>query len=260
MLFQFNSYQGAVAFTSANSVAGVIYQGKSNITSFLALKEVNRELTITNVNLQQQVLQLKKQLQKYGASSYHIEQALRERNYTVIGAQVVQNSVNKRDNLITIDRGSADGIKEDMGVVSGNGVVGVVYMVGSHYSIVMPIISVHSSISCEVDGTGYFGYLRWLGSDSHYAYMEDVPLYADIKKNQWVVTSGYSAIFPAGVPIGKIRASEKSPDGVSYRLVVELSSDFVNLRDVCVIDNHHTHDQLQLLQSAKDSLELIKNQ
>ena len=79
---------------------------------------------------------------------------------------MVQNSVNKQNNLITIDRGSADGIKEDMGVVSGNGVVGVVYMVGSHYSVVMPIISVHSSISCEVDGTGYFGYLRWLGGDS----------------------------------------------------------------------------------------------
>ena len=90
--------------------------------------------------------------------------------------------------------------------------------------------------------------------------MEDVPLYADIKINQWVVTSGYSAIFPAGVPIGKIRSAEKSPDGVSYRLVVELSSDFVNLRDVCIIDNHHTHDQLQLLQAAKDSLDLIKNQ
>ena len=147
-----------------------------------------------------------------------------------------------------------------MGVVSGNGVVGVVYMVGSHYSVVMPIISVHSSISCEVDGTGYFGYLRWLGGDSHYAYMEDVPLYADIKINQWVVTSGYSAIFPAGVPVGKIRSAEKSPDGVSYRLVVELASDFINLRDVCVIDNHHTHDQLQLLQAAKDSLDLIKNQ
>ena len=260
MLFQFNSYQGSVAFTSANSVAGVIYQGKSNITSFLSLRDINKELTITNVNLQQQVLQLKKQLKKYGASSYHIEQALRERNYTLIGAQVVQNSVNKQDNLITIDRGSADGVKEDMGVVSGNGVVGVVYMVGSHYSVVMPIISVHSSISCEVDGTGYFGYLRWSGSDSHYAYMEDVPLYADIKINQWVVTSGYSAIFPAGVPIGKIRSAEKSSDGVSYRLVVELSSDFVNLRDVCVIDNHHTHDQLHLLQAAKDSLDLIKNQ
>jgi rod shape-determining protein MreC len=260
MLFRFNSYQGSVAFTSANSVAGVIYQGKSNITSFLSLRDVNRELTITNANLQQQVLKLKDQLKKYGVSSYHIEQALREKNYTLIGAQVVQNSVNKSDNLITINRGSADGVKEDMGVVSGNGAVGVVYMVGPHYSVVMPIISVHSSISCEVDGTGYVGYLRWLGGDSHYAYMEDVPLYADIKKNQWVVTSGYSAIFPAGVPIGRIRASEKSPDGVSYRLVVELSSDFVNLRDVCVIDNSHTHGQLQLLQAAKDSLDLIKNQ
>lgn len=199
MLFRFNSYQGSVAFSSANSVAGVIYQGKANITSFLSLRDVNKELTIANVNLQQQVLQLKKQLKKYGASSHHIEQALRERNYTLIGAQVIQNSVNKRDNLITIDRGSADGVKEDMGVVSGNGVVGVVYMVGTHYSVVMPIISVHSGISCEVDGTGYFGYLRWVGNDCHYAYMEDVPLYADIKKNQWVVTSGYSAIFPCRI-------------------------------------------------------------
>ena len=167
---------------------------------------------------------------------------------------MVQNSVNKSDNLITINRGSADGVKEDMGVVSGNGAVGVVYMVGPHYSVVMPIISVHSSISCEVDGTGYVGYLRWLGGDSHYAYMEDVPLYADIKKNQWVVTSGYSAIFPAGVPIGRIRASEKSPDGVSYRLKIKLATDFGSLRDVCVIDNSVMNERLELLRATQDSI------
>ncbi len=260
MLFRFNSYQGSVAFSSANSIVGAIYQGKSNITSFLSLKETNKELALTNADLQLQVLKLKEQLKKFGANSYHIEKSLREKNYTLIGAQVVQNSVNKRDNLITIDRGSADGIKEDMGVVSGNGVVGVVYMVGPHYSVVMPIISVHSSVSCEVEKTGCFGYLKWLGGDCRYAYMEDVPLYADIKKNQWILTSGYSAIFPAGIPVGRIASYDKSPDGVSYRLVVELSSDFVGLRDVCVLDNHHTHGQLELLEAAKDSLDLIKNQ
>lgn len=260
ILFHFNSYHESVAFTSANSVVGTIYEGKSNITSFFSLKQVNKELTATNADLQQQVILLKEELQRYGANSKRIDQILRSRHYTLINAQVVQNSVSKRDNLITIDRGSADGVKEDMGVVSGNGIVGIVYMVGPHYSIVMPILSKYSTISCEISGTGYFGYLRWPGGDSHYAYVEDVPRHAKIKINQMVVTSGYSAIFPSGIPVGRIRKYEQSPDGISYRLVVELMTNFANLRDVCVIDNRHSHEQLKLLQAARDSLELIKIQ
>lgn len=260
LLFNFNSYQSYVALSSANSVVGALYEGKSDITSFLSLKEVNKELTRSNAELQQQVLLLTEELQRYGANSWHIEQVLRSKHYTLVSGQVVQNSISKRDNLITIDRGSADGVKQDMGVVSGNGIVGVVYMVGPHYSIVMPVLSIHSSVSCEINGTGYFGYLRWLGGDCHYAYVEDVPRHAKFKIGQWVVTSGYSAIFPQGIPVGKIRQYEESPDGVSFRLIVELATDFSNLRDVCVIDNRHTHEQLRLLQAARDSLELVKNQ
>lgn len=259
LLFNFNSYQGSVAFTSANSMAGAVYEGQSDVTSFFALKKVNEELTARNTELQHQVLLLTEELERQKVTGKRIEQVLKERNFRIIRAKVVQNSVAKTENLLTIDRGSVDGIEKDMGVVSGNGIVGIVYMVGSHYSVVLPALSTLSSISCKIAGTGYFGHLQWNGGSSHYAYVDDVPRHAKFKINQLVVTSGYSAVFPSGIPVGRIKSFEDTPDGVSYRLTIELSTDFSNLRDVSIIDNKRTHEQLKLLRQAEDSLELVKH-
>ena len=85
--------------------------------------------------------------------------------YKLVMAKVVSNTVNRKDNLITIDKGRADGIEADMGVTSGNGVVGVVYLVSEHYSIVMPLLNVKSRISCSIRKRGYFGYTSWNGGD-----------------------------------------------------------------------------------------------
>ena len=259
LLFHFNAYQDSVAFTSANTMAGVVYEGKSNVTSFFALKELNEQLTEKNTELQHQVLLLTEELERRKVTSKRLDQILRERNYRIISAKVVQNSVSKTENLLTIDRGSKDGVQKDMGVVSGNGIVGTVYMVGPHYSVVLPALSTLSNISCKIDGTGYFGYLRWTGGNSHYAYVDDVPRHAKFKINQMVVTSGYSAIFPEGIPVGRIKSFEDTPDAVSYRLTIEFVTNFSNLRDVCIIDNKRTHEQLQLLRQAEDSLELVKH-
>ena len=171
-------------------------------------------------------------------------------------AKVVSNSVNSHDNLITIDKGSADGISKDMGVVSGNGVVGIVYMVSKHYSVVMPVINSHSRVSCSIRGRGYFGYLHWTGGASNIAYVEDIPRHAHFKRGDWVETSGYSSIFPPGIIVGKIVEVYNSPDGLSYRLKVNLSTDFGNLRDVCVITDKSFAERQQLLESARDSLKM----
>ena len=132
--------------------------------------------------------------------------------------------------------------------------VGVVYMAGSHYSVVIPVLSVASSISCQIRGRGYFGYLHWDGGNAKMAYMDDVPRHAHFKLYEWVETSGYSSIFPPGITVGKIIHVYNSPDGVSYRLQVALSTDFGKLRDVCVIDNKPMLEQLEVLRAAKDSL------
>ena len=260
LLFSYNSYQGSVWVSSANSVAGFVYEQKSKVNSYLTLAELNSQLTYRNAYLEHQLQAMREELEKQGKDSTHIAGLTNPEAYGVIPAQVVQNSVDKRDNLITINKGEADGVRKDMGVVSGTGVVGIVYMAGAHYSVVIPALSSRSSISCKIEHTNYFGYLKWNGGACNVAKVDEVPRHAHFKLYDRVVTSGYSAVFPPGIPVGKIMHVYNSPDGLSYQLQVQLYTDFANLRDVCVIDNSKMHEQLKVLRAAQDSLLLQKNE
>ena len=257
LLFRFNSYQGSVWFSSANAVAGQVYEVNSDVEQFFSLVKNNEELTQRNLYLEQQVQTLSSQLARRAGDSTFMQMAgvkMLER-YKLIPAKVVSNSINMMDNLITINKGEADGVHKDMGVACGNGVVGIVFMAGNHYSIVIPLLSSKSSISCTIAKRGYFGYLHWTGGDSRYAFVDDVPRHAHFRLYDNVVTSGYSSLFPPGIQVGKIIHVYNSPDGLSYRLMIRLATDFSNLRDVCVIDDSMMRERLDMLRAAQDSLE-----
>ena len=255
-LFQYNSYQGSAWFSTANAVTGKIYEWDANVETFFSLTKVNQELTQRNAYLEQQVQHLSDSLYAVTKDSaiYHRDQFALLKNYRLIPAKVVANSLDKPDNLMTIDKGSADGIHKDMGVISGTGVVGIVYLVAEHYSIVIPVLNVKSNISCTIQGRGYFGYLRWKGGVSELAYLEEVPRHAHFKLGDYVVTSGYSSVFPSGVIVGRIKHVYNSTDGMAYRLKVTLTTDFTRLRDVCVINDTEMEKKMEILQAAQDSL------
>lgn len=256
LLFQYNSYQGSVWFSSANAVTGKLYEWDANVETFFSLTKVNQELTQRNAYLEQEVQKLSDSLVSVtkDSSIYHRDQFALLRNYRLIPAKVVANSVDKPGNLMTIDKGSADGIHKDMGVISGTGVVGIVYLVAEHYAIVIPVLNTKSNISCMIQNRGYFGYLRWKGGVSDLAYLEEVPRHAHFKLGDYVVTSGYSAVFPPGVRVGRILHVFNSADGLSYRVQLRLSTDFARLRDVCVIDDAAMKARLEIMRAAQDSI------
>lgn len=257
LLFQYNSYQGSAWFSSANAVTGKLYEWDANVETFFSLTKVNQELTQRNAYLEQEVQKLSDSLVSVikDSSIYHRDQFALLRNYRLIPAKVVANSVDKPGNLMTIDKGSADGIHKDMGVISGTGVVGIVYLVAEHYAIVIPVLNTKSNISCMIQNRGYFGYLRWKGGVSDLAYLEEVPRHAHFKLGDYVVTSGYSAVFPPGVRVGRILHVFNSADGLSYRVQLRLSTDFARLRDVCVIDDAAMKERLEIMRAAQDSIE-----
>lgn len=259
LLFNYNSYQGSVWVSSANSMAGLVYEGEAKIQSFFSLTRLNEQLSRRNVYLEQQVKELSAALARDGMDSTTLSALSNPTPYKLIPAQVVSNTVHKKDNLMTINKGEADGVRKDMGVVSGHGVVGIVYMAGRHYSVVIPALSSQSSISCKIERRGYFGHLHWEGGYSNLAYVDDIPRHARFKLYERVVTSGYSSVFPEGVAVGKILHVYNSSDGVSYRLQVQLYTDFANLRDVFVVDNSAMREQLDVLRAAQDSLYKSKN-
>lgn len=256
LLFQYNSYQGSAWFSSANAVTGKLYEWDANVETFFSLTKVNQELTQRNAYLEQEVQKLSDSLVcvTKDSSIYHRDQFALQRNYRLIPAKVVANSIDKPGNLMTIDKGSADGIHKDMGVISGTGVVGIVYLVAEHYAIVIPVLNTKSNISCMIQNRGYFGYLRWKGGVSDLAYLEEVPRHAHFKLGDYVVTSGYSAVFPPGVRVGRILHVFNSADGLSYRVQLRLSTDFARLRDVCVIDDAAMKERLEIMRAAQDSI------
>ena len=258
LLFQFNSYQGSVWFSSANAVAGKLYETTSAVESYFQLSKINTELTQRNLYLEQRLCKLEKEKSDSVADST-MENSLLLKSlqpYRLIPAQVVNMKWGRKDNLLTIDKGSADGIKKDMGVVCGTGVVGIVYLTSAHYSIVIPVLNSQSNISCVIQGRGYFGYLHWTGGDISEAYVDDVPRHAHFKLYENVVTSGYSSVFPAGIMVGKILHVYNSADQMSYRLRVKLSTDFGRLRDVCVVDNTALSEQIEVMRAAEDSIRM----
>ena len=247
LLFQYNNYQASVWFSSANSVMGKVYEWSSEATKFFTLSEANEQLTKRNLLLEQHVDMLRSRYMELTHDS-----TVQERNemkflaqYDLIPAKVVDNSLDSKENLMTIDKGRADGVAVDMGVACGNGVVGVVYLVSDHYSVVIPVLNASSSrISCAIRNRGSFGYLHWYR-------------HAKFKLGEWVVTSGFSSIFPSGVSVGKIEQAYNSRDGLSYKLKIRLSTDFTNLRDVVVISDKSIAERAALLQAARDSINKI---
>nr|WP_293471298.1 rod shape-determining protein MreC [Prevotella sp.] len=258
LLFRYNSYQGSVWFSSANAVTGKVYEWDSAVESFFSLSGVNSQLTQRNAFLEQQVRMLDDSIARLTRSQEaavtRLSSMVPFQGCRLVPAKVVANMVNRYDNLITIDKGSADGVKRDMGVVCGMGVVGIVYLVSEHYSIVIPALNSHSNISCTIQRRGYFGYLRWRGGSSQLAYLEDVPRHAHFKLGDNVVTSGYSSVFPPGVMVGKVLHVFNSADGLSYRVQVKLSTDFARLRDVCLVDDSALQERIDLMRAAQDSI------
>ena len=263
LLFKFNSYQGSVWFSSANAVAGKVYEPDAAVKNYFSLTKINQQLNVRNLYLEQTVRKLSEQVDELTGqkdSSWLArtqEQVLKE--CKLIPAKVITNSLDKRDNFITIDKGRADGVRKDMGVACGNGVVGVVYMVSEHYAVVIPLLNSKSNLSVTIRERGYYGYLHWTGGRADLAYVDDIPRHAHFRLGDLVETSGYSSIFPPGIIVGQILHVYNSADGLSYRVQVRLTTDFGNLRDVCVIDNTAMEERINLLRNAEDSLRLKQN-
>lgn len=261
LLFRFNSYQGSVWFSAANSVVAAVDGVYADLLSFVHLRDVNRHLTDQNLALQRETEQLRQALITATRDTTVTERLMQQRlaGYEMLPATVVSNSSERTNNYLVIDRGEADGVRPEMGVVGGGGVVGIVYLTGPHHSLVIPVTNRKSSISCRVRGQNYFGYLQWDGRSPLSAYLDDVPRYAKVRVGQAVETSGYSAVFPPGIFVGRIRTIRNSSDGQSYRLDVTLGTDFANLRDVSVVTTPYKAeiDTLQVHARRADEAETL---
>lgn len=251
LIISFNNYQGATLFTSANSVVGNVYSIVSDVDGYFSLKEENTTLISQNQKLINEVETLKNMLTEYRDSASladNINNRHKKNGYYYYTAKVVNNSVNKLNNYITIDKGTSDGVRSQMGVFNDKGVIGVTYRSSENFSVVMPLLNSKSILSCKVK-ENTFCTLQWDGKEIMYSYIIDLPRYDIFENGDTVVTSGYSSIFPAGIPVGIIERLEDSTDGQSYRARVRLFVDFEDINNLFVVGNDSKEEQEKLEKS-----------
>ncbi|MBE6274755.1 MAG: rod shape-determining protein MreC [Bacteroides sp.] len=253
LLFRFNNYQGSVFFTSSNYVSGAVFETANRITSYFHLKSINDDLVQKNVELELQIENLREKLVTLTNDTTGIERMKNESlmGYDIFKAKVINSSLTHADNYITLDKGEKDGVRSEMGVVDGNGVVGIVYMTSDHYSVVIPVLNSKSSISCKIKRSDYFGFLKWDGGAASHAVVKDMPRHSLFSLGDTIVTSGHSAVFPSGIPVGTVEDISDSHDGLSYLLKVKLFTDFGKLNDVRVIAKKGHEEQKRLEEQVK---------
>ena len=257
-LVKFNRYQGSVYFTTANTVSGAWYSFTSSISSFFELRSENERLEHENEMLRKRLNDLRSGLKEDENTIDLLSEKNRDlRSYDFVGAHVVNATLNRANNVFTIDRGLDDGVKEMAGVVCSSGVVGVVFKASAHYAVVVPLINEKSMVSCKLDTTDYFGTMQWQMGRPDISYLNNIPRHAKVRVGMEVETNGFSDIFPEHIPIGKVERVEDSADGLSYSLAVKLYTDFSKLRNVSVIKNYARKER-KALEMKVDTLLMDK--
>ncbi len=242
LLFNNNPYQHSVILTSANSVSTGIYRAATGVTSYFNLRDINYDLQRNNSELEMEVLKLKAKLrnaleQLPDTSQTNLSDNPIVNRYQFRIANVINNSVNRPYNYITIDKGSEDGIEPEMGVIDQNGVVGIVNVVGKHSARIISLLNNNLRISCKINNSQHVGSLVWDGESPLTAVLEELPRHATFHKGDTIITSGYSTTFPEGVPVGVVVGLMKEYDENFYALRVKLFTDFSTLSSVRIISD-----------------------
>ncbi len=251
LLFDRNPYQHHVWLTSAGSVAAGVYDVSNNVTGYFSLRSINEDLQRRQADLEAEVASLRTQLR---SAREALEQDSLARvdslaQFRFIVATAISNSVTRPYNYITLDKGEAEGLEPEMGVMDQNGVVGVVNVTGKHHARVISLLNPNFRLSCKLRGSDAFGSLVWDGKSPREALLEELPKHTRFHKGDTIITSGYSAMFPEGIPVGTIMGSARGEDDNFFTLRIRLLTDFTALSTVKVISNR---DMLEIKEVETD--------
>jgi rod shape-determining protein MreC len=240
LLFSSNPYQKVAFYNFSHKISGRTALKMSNVRDYLNLHKENRKLAEENSMLYNSLKS------SYSVSGFASD-SVANRKYWYLPARVINNSVNKQFNYITLDRGSEAGIEPDMAVINTDGIVGIVKSVSENYSSVLSVLNRDFTVSAKIKKNGYFGPLTWSGSSSYNATLVDIPHHVKISEGDTIITSGFGGVFPEGYLIGTID-NFKLKGGNYYEIRVKLSNDYRKLDFVQVIRNY-----------AKDEIDSLEN-
>jgi rod shape-determining protein MreC len=239
-----NNYQGSRVLNSSNAVVGSVYQVAANTREYFSLKQENDMLAAENAALRNflrnnyNIVPLKRK---------YVKDTIYDQLYSYISANVVNVSVNKRRNFITLNVGSNQGIGRDMGVMCSDGIIGYISAVSGNFSSAMSLLHKDAKVNCQLKKDASYGPLIWDGKDYQYCLLTDIPTHVRLKKGDTVITSELSGIFPEGLFVGTVESWEQRQNESFFTVKVKLGADLKKVHHVYVISNR--------LKAERDSLE-----
>jgi rod shape-determining protein MreC len=244
LMVRSNRYQGSHVLNSSNTAVANVYQTAANTKEYFFLRQENDRLANENAVLRNF---LKTNYVALPVKEFTKNDTLYKQQYSYISCKVVNSTVNKRRNFITLNIGSDMGIKQDMAVMSSEGIVGRVTNVSTNFSTVMSLLHKDNYVNCQLKKDGSYGPLIWDGSDYEHCLLIDIPTHAKIKAGDTVITSELSGIFPEGLMVGTIESYERRQNESFFTAKVKLRANLKKVNHVYVIKNK--------FKTERDSLE-----
>lgn len=245
LIVRSNSYWGATYFNTSNYYIAKTLSLSNSARAYTKLDEINADLATENARLHALVTSLS-QSKPVNAPAGYVPDSLFASRFTYQVAKVVDNETNKANNVLTIDKGTADGVKPGMGVISATGVVGKVRFCSENYSVITSILHSQFMVSTKLIRSKEIGYAKWSGKDPNFIDLIDVSKYTKVFKGDSAVTSDQNSVFPPGIMVGKVESVTVHPNQTFYNIVLGLSTDFRNLSYVYVVQNQQLGEQENL--------------
>ena len=245
LLIRYNQYHSSVFVNAAADYTGSMHEAFTNINDYFGLKEENQELARENAQLRNK---LQSSLSITDTSFYFRDSLFR---YTQ--ARVISKSTRRKNNYLMLNKGKNHGITTDMGVISGEGVVGIIVGVSDHYSIAMPLIHKHSRLSAIISKNNQLVNVVWENQDYLYGNLNDIPIHIELEKGDSILTSGYSFYFPKGVLIGSISEFDDPGKGGNLNTAkIKYAVDFNSITQVYVIENLNRKELENLKEESEE--------
>jgi rod shape-determining protein MreC len=243
LIVQNNYYQRASLVNSSNNLSANVLKTSQNVRGYFYLKDVNENLANENAELRSRLLESYAVIYN---DLYTVKDTALKQKYTFTSAKVVNNSTNRRNNYLTLDKGSKQGITKDMAVITNTGIVGQVKDVSENFCTVMSMLHSKSIVSAKIKKDGSYGPLTWDGVDFDIVTLSDIPTHVQLTPGDTIVTSAYSLTFPENIRIGTVVSKERKSGSYFFTVKVKLLTNFKKLSHVYIVNNLMKAEQEEL--------------
>jgi len=241
LTIQSHSYHKSKVISSANFFTGGVYEMTSNVEGYFNLKVQNEELAKENARLKGLLFNIKD-----STKVPNLDSIKGVKKTDIIISKVIKNSYSNQVNFLTLNSGSNQGVKPEMGVINSLGIVGIVENTSANYSTVLSILNTESPLNAKVKKSNHIGSLTWNGKNTGFVQLTDVPRLATVRKGDTIVTGAQSTIFPENIGIGTIEKIYIDNETNLYMIDVRLFNDMTSLGHVYIIRNKDREEIINL--------------